>query len=95
MLRATDHRLGKEEEITGYELLPCRALGTAQVNGEGHGWSLLISRGMLAWLRALGSYAPVGSLSERRQESGNHGAIPVLGAEVIQVLTNMALASRS
>lgn len=95
MLPARDHRAGKEEEISGYELLRHRALDAAQVKGEGHGLSLLVSRGMLAWLRAFASLAPVDSLSQRRKESGDYGEIPVLGTEVIQILTNMALASRS
>jgi hypothetical protein len=50
---------------------------------------------MLAWLRALASYGPVVSSPERGQESGSDGEVPALGVEIIQVLTNMALASRS
>jgi hypothetical protein len=90
-----EHHVGKEEEVSGYELLRGRAAGAAEENGEGHGWSLLVSRGMLAWLRAFSSYVPVGARSERRRESGMDGEFPVLGAEMVQVLTNMVLASRS
>jgi hypothetical protein len=50
---------------------------------------------MLAWLRAFASYAPVGSPSERRHEPGTDGGFPVLNAEIVQVLTNMVIASRS
>ncbi len=46
------NRVGKEEEVSGYEVLRRRAVGAVEENGEGHGWSLLIRQGMLAWLRA-------------------------------------------
>lgn len=78
-----------------YEQLRCRALGAAQEHGEGHGWSLLVSRGMLGWLRALASYGPVVSSPERGRESASDREVPALGAEIIHVLTNMALATRS
>ncbi len=95
MSNAGDHRAVKEEEVSGYELLRRRAVGSLEAKGEGYGWSLLVSRGMLAWLRAFASYAPIGSLTERRRESGMDGELPVLGAEIIQVLTNLVLAHRS
>jgi len=95
MLPARDHRAGKEEEVSGYELLRRRAVGSLEEKGDGYGWSLFVSRGMLAWLRAFASYAPIGSLRERRAEPGMDGELPVLGAEIIQVLTNMVLAQRS
>jgi len=90
-----EKRVGKEEAISGYEILRGRAVGAVGENGEGHGWSLLVSRGMRAWLRAFSSYAPVGARSERGRESGTDGEFPVLGAEMVQVLTNMVLAGRS
>jgi hypothetical protein len=92
---APDQRLGKEEEVSGYERLRCRALGAAGKSGEGHGWSLLVARGMLAWLGALASYGAVAFSPERGRESGRDGEVPALGADIIRVLTNMALGSRS
>ncbi|HVR74630.1 MAG TPA: helix-turn-helix domain-containing protein, partial [Planctomycetota bacterium] len=81
MSPARDHRLGKEEEISGYEILRRRALGAREENGEGPGWSLLVNRGILAWLRAVASYAPVKSLPGIEPETGPIGALPVLGTE--------------
>jgi hypothetical protein len=91
----SDHRVAKEEKISGYEILRRRALGAAGANGEGHGWSLLVNRGMLSWLQAVASYTPDKSLSGIKPETGTKEQLPVLDTEVIAVLTNMVLASRS
>ncbi len=91
----TSDRLGKEAEVSGYERLRRLAVGPPTGKGEGYGWSVLLTGGMLAWLRALASHGPLLSTPERAQRSGSEGDVPALGEEIIQVLTNMALASRS
>ncbi len=68
---------------------------TEQEGGSHHGWELLARQGMVAWLRAFASYAPVRSGAPSRAESQSAQQRPAFSAELTQVLTNMVLAKRN
>jgi len=87
--------VSKEEEVSAYEGLRRRALEAAAGKGESHGWALLVGRGMVAWLRALSSYAPLGSATASKTPVARVEEATGLSAEITRILTNMAFAVRS
>jgi hypothetical protein len=80
----------KEEEVTMYERLREAALGTGGGTNSDYGRALLVSRGMVAWLRALASYAPQRSEVIGRGGSACGEEIRDRGEEITQVLIGMA-----
>jgi len=87
--------IAKEEVVSQYEVLRRQALTATAGRGSGYGWALLASRGMIAWLRALASYAPVRPEKERSSECPSVLESSGLGEEITNVLANMALSARS
>jgi len=79
---------GKDEVVSSYEELRRLALSGT---GGGHGWGLLIGRGMTAWLRALAHChcTPSRSIGAPKALPRSVEERPPLGAEITQVLANM------
>ena len=90
-----ESRVSKEEEVSAHEWLRRRALEAAAEKGESHGWALLVGRGMVAWLRALSSYAPLGSATAKRTPVARVEEATDLSPEITRILTNMVFAVRS
>lgn len=79
-----------DELCVGYEAL--RAAATGQVVCDTpRGLALMLSQGLPAWMRAWSPLAPTGQVPPADQRPLAVGA----GSEVVRVLTEMALGSRS
>jgi hypothetical protein len=85
----------KEEVVSQYEVLRRQALESTEGRGSGYGWALLATRGMIAWLRALASYAPLSPQSQKTSECPSVVESRGLSEEITHILTNMALSIRS
>ena len=79
------------EEVSAYEALRHRALGAEAQKSESYGWALLVSQGVVAWLRAFSSYVPKESLRQSGPSVASAEVPTGLKRELTEILTNMVL----